>query len=268
MDIGISTRQNAYNAQGVWVTRHWFDLFLLSLLLYVVFNKNITIEFNLNSRPSQQTMTLIAPVPMQPAEVVPTTLKHNQEGKRNPEKSVRAKKSSKKYGNLTFVLSPDYAERHQVDREIVAEKIGNCRNYVEQFARAAQLEMREYGIPASITLAQGLLESNAGDSRLSRESNNHFGIKCRTKCRSCTCRNYTDDDIYDMFRVFESASESYREHSILLNSKRYQHLLNLDKKDYKGWAKGLKKAGYATDRRYAEKLIQIIEALGLQEYDR
>ena len=106
-------------------------------------------------------------------------------------------------------------------------------NYINQYKGLALAEMEQFGIPASITLAQGLLESNAGDSRLSSESNNHFGIKCRSKCKGCTCRNYTDDDVYDMFRVFDSSWESYREHSRLLTSKRYRHLLKLKKTDYK-----------------------------------
>jgi flagellum-specific peptidoglycan hydrolase FlgJ len=112
-----------------------------------------------------------------------------------------------------------------------------------------------------------LLESNAGNSKLARESNNHFGIKCRRKCRGCTCRNYTDDDVYDMFRVFETVWESYQEHSTLLASPRYRHLLKYGK-DYKNWAYGLKKAGYATDKRYAQKLIRIIDNMELHRYDR
>lgn len=129
-------------------------------------------------------------------------------------------------------------------------------------------EMKAHQIPASITLAQGLLESDAGESVLATESNNHFGIKCRTKCLGCTCRNYSDDIIYDMFRVFDDVQESYREHSLLLSSPRYQHLKKLDATDYKGWAHGLKKAGYATDPKYADKLILIIEGLALYQYDR
>ncbi len=261
MDYGISTNQS-YQVREGWVARHWLDLFLLCLMLYVVFNKNITIEFNLNSRGGQTAMVTPA------ASVVPSALKSSDKSETSEKAEVTQSKQSKKIRNLTFILSPDYARRKNVNRAIVREKIDYCLAYVNRFAAQARLEMKEYGIPASITLAQGLLESDAGDSRLARESNNHFGIKCRTKCRSCTCRNYTDDDIYDMFRVFESATDSYREHSILLNSKRYRHLLKLKKTDYKAWARGLKKAGYATDPRYAEKVIQIIEALDLQRFDR
>ena len=168
--------------------------------------------------------------------------------------------------NLTFVLSPTYAERHRISAEVVAAKMAVLDHYIQTYLPDALTEMREYAIPVSITLAQGLLESNAGDSKLATQSNNHFGIKCRSKCRSCTCRNYTDDSIYDMFRVFETVGESYREHSILLSGSRYQHLKKFGK-NYARWAHGLKKAGYATDRRYAEKLIAIIEALDLDKYD-
>jgi len=143
-----------------------------------------------------------------------------------------------------------------------------CRKYIERFASTAIAEMKQFGIPASITLAQGLIETDAGSSRLASESNNHFGIKCRSKCRHCTCRNYSDDDVYDMFRVFDTSWESFREHSKLLQIDRYKHLKKLGTNDYEGWAKGLKKAGYATDKNYDKKLIQLIEALDLQQFDK
>lgn len=168
--------------------------------------------------------------------------------------------------NLTLVLSPDYAKRKKLPAAIVRAKKQRVERYLTRFAPLAQAEMRAYGIPASITLAQGLLESNAGDSKLARQSKNHFGIKCRSKCLGCTCRNYGDDTRYDMFRVFDAASESYREHSLLLGSERYKRL-HAYGSDYKKWAKGLKACGYATDKKYAEKLIKIIEQLGLERYD-
>lgn len=168
---------------------------------------------------------------------------------------------------MTFILSPNYAKRKGIDPDVVKEKINHCKDYIERYAKVAINEREKYGIPASITLAQGLLESNVGDSRLSVESNNHFGIKCKRKCKGCTCRNYVDDDVYDMFRVFNTVWESYREHSILLNGQRYKHLLKLDHLDFKAWAHGLKRAGYATDKKYAQKLIKIIETMKLYRYD-
>ncbi|NJB84830.1 hypothetical protein GGR26_000575 [Lewinella marina] len=168
--------------------------------------------------------------------------------------------------NLTLVLSPDYGERKGLSPHIVAAKRKRVSDYLRSYAPAARREMEEFGIPASITLAQALLESNAGDSKLAVDSNNHFGIKCRTKCLGCTCRNYGDDTRYDMFRVFDSVADSYREHSILLTSSRYARLHNYGR-DYRKWAHGLKACGYATDPRYAEKLITIIENLELDRYD-
>lgn len=168
--------------------------------------------------------------------------------------------------NLTLVLSPDYGKRKGLASEIIEAKKARVDNYLKRYARIAQREMKLYGIPASITLAQGLLESNAGDSKLAVNSNNHFGIKCKKKCLGCTCRNYSDDSRYDMFRVFETAAESFREHSELLNISRYAKLKAYGT-DYKNWAHGLKKCGYATDPNYGKKLIKIIENLDLTRFD-
>ena len=140
--------------------------------------------------------------------------------------------------------------------------------YVNRFVDVAQKEMRKYGIPASITLAQGLIETNAGDSRLAKQNNNHFGMKCFSKkCGKGHCANFTDDSHKDFFRKYKSSWESYRAHSQLLMGKRYRHLKKLGSENYKDWARGLKKAGYATDKRYAEKLINIIDELKLYQFD-
>lgn len=168
--------------------------------------------------------------------------------------------------NLTLVLSPDYGKRKGLAPQIIKGKKARVQAYLDRYAGIAQREMQEFGIPASITLAQGLLESNAGDSQLAVVSKNHFGIKCRKKCLGCTCRNYGDDTRYDMFRVFDSATESFREHSELLNTSRYAKLKGHGT-DYEKWAHGLKACGYATDKRYGYKLIAIIENLKLDKYD-
>jgi hypothetical protein len=168
--------------------------------------------------------------------------------------------------NLTLVLSPDYGQRKGLKPEIIKAKKARVQAYVDRYADIARREMKEFGVPASITLAQGLLESNAGDSKLAVVSLNHFGIKCRKKCLGCTCRNYGDDTRYDMFRVFDSAAESFREHSELLNTSRYAKLKSHGT-DYVKWAHGLKTCGYATDKKYGHKLVTIIENLGLDKYD-
>jgi flagellum-specific peptidoglycan hydrolase FlgJ len=173
------------------------------------------------------------------------------------------------FSNLGFIMNPTYAKRHNIDPAIVAEKDRIVKAYIKKYVTVAVEEMKAYGIPASITLAQGLLESNAGDSRLATDANNHFGIKCFSRsCQKGHCKNYTDDTHKDFFRTYPSIWESYRSHSLFLQRNRYKHLLKLSKKDYKGWAHGLKKAGYATDKRYAYKLISLIETLNLHQYDK
>lgn len=138
--------------------------------------------------------------------------------------------------------------------------------YVEQYADMARAEMAEFGIPASITLAQGLLESAAGHSTLAREGNNHFGIKCHNTWTGATMLR-SDDAPDECFRVYGDASESFRDHSLFLTRKRYQPLFALAPTDYASWATGLKECGYATDPHYADRLVAIIERYSLYNYD-
>ncbi|MFN3343551.1 MAG: glucosaminidase domain-containing protein [Flavobacteriales bacterium] len=148
-----------------------------------------------------------------------------------------------------------------------AERRISRKEYVSQWVDEAQRQMLEYGVPASITLAQGILESGDGNSPLARYANNHFGIKCHDNWNGETF--IQDDDRRDeCFRKYNTAGESYRDHSLFLkNRSRYASLFTLDPTDYRGWAKGLKKAGYATNPQYADILIQIIEDNGLNHYD-
>lgn len=140
-------------------------------------------------------------------------------------------------------------------------------DYIERYKDVAMREMQEYKIPASITLAQGLLESGNGNSDLAKRSNNHFGIKCHKDWKGK--RTYHDDDAKgECFRVYDSPNDSYRDHSkFLANGQRYAFLFDLKITDYKGWAKGLKKAGYATLPVYANVLIKLIEDYNLTQYD-
>jgi LysM repeat protein len=139
-------------------------------------------------------------------------------------------------------------------------------SYIDKFKSVAIEEMNAYGIPASITLAQGISESGSGNSSLARYANNHFGIKCTSDWKGKAY--YKDDDQNnDCFRVYKDARESYKDHSEFLKRKRYSFLFELDKNDYKNWALGLKTAGYATNPKYPEMLIGIIEKYKLYEYD-
>jgi LysM repeat protein len=138
--------------------------------------------------------------------------------------------------------------------------------YIDAFKGVAIEEMNRYGIPASITLAQGIIESGSGNSSLAKFANNHFGIKCTSEWKGKAY--YKDDDkSNDCFRVYKDARESYKDHSEFLKRKRYSALFELDKNDYVNWAKGLKQAGYATNPRYPDMLINTIEKYQLHQYD-
>lgn len=160
---------------------------------------------------------------------------------------------------LTGCGSRRNASDRQVSRMSLPGKNPIYNAYIRQYAPAALASERAYGIPASITMAQGLLESGAGTSSLARRSNNHFGIKCHNGWRGP--RTYQrDDGPRDCFRSYDDPLDSYLDHGeFLTNNRRYSSLFRLDPSDYKGWAKGLQRAGYATDRGYANKLIKIIE---------
>jgi flagellum-specific peptidoglycan hydrolase FlgJ len=183
-------------------------------------------------------------------------------------KKVKINKAS------TAVKAPENTKAKPLEREFkllknsnklsVAERVDR---YVKTFAEVAQQEMKSYDIPASITLAQGILESGMGDSRLATQGNNHFGIKCHIEWRGK--RIYHDDDEKgECFRVYKDPRTSYRDHSLFLTTRsRYDFLFDYKKHDYKAWAKGLKKAGYATDPKYPDKLISLIERYRLDRYD-
>jgi beta-N-acetylglucosaminidase len=139
-------------------------------------------------------------------------------------------------------------------------------SYIDRFKNISIEEMNRYGIPASITLAQAILESGTGKSDLAKYANNHFGIKCTKDWKGKGY--YKDDDAKDeCFRVYNNPEESFKDHSQFLKRKRYANLFELDKNDYEGWAKGLKDAGYATNPRYPQLLIGLIEKYNLNQYD-
>lgn len=139
-------------------------------------------------------------------------------------------------------------------------------NYIKQYKDAAIEEMKRSGVPASITLAQGMLESGYGESVLCKKSNNHFGIKCKTEWTGEKVY-HDDDEKGECFRAYASAADSYKDHSDFLKSRPwYAFLFKLDPTDYEGWAHGLKKAGYATEKNYPQSLIRIIKEYNLQDY--
>ncbi|NAW50153.1 LysM peptidoglycan-binding domain-containing protein [Elizabethkingia argentiflava] len=164
----------------------------------------------------------------------------------------------KKLLSLVFAVSVFLAKSQMWNTE---------EQYIQKFAPYAVEEMELYRIPASITLAQGLLETSGGQSRLAQEGNNHFGIKCKETWTGKTM-THTDDAPNECFRVYDSPRESYRDHSLFLTTRRhYNPLFLLDMQDYRGWAYGLKTSGYATSRSYAPALINKIEKYRLYEFD-
>ena len=169
---------------------------------------------------------------------------------------------------------PNTTTNPKTDTQVSLEATSNVKTYAEEiqfyvdnFKEIAKNNMKTHGIPASITLAQGILESGAGKGKLALSANNHFGIKCHKGWTGESVK-HDDDSAQECFRKYEHPSESYRDHSLFLTSKpRYSSLFKLDKGDYESWAKGLKSAGYATDVKYPEKLIGLIERFELYKYD-
>ncbi|MDD2437132.1 MAG: glucosaminidase domain-containing protein [Massilibacteroides sp.] len=159
----------------------------------------------------------------------------------------------------TFILCSLSAEAQRKNKSYI--------KYIDQYNYIAIKHQNKYGIPASITLAQGILESGAGLSELARKSNNHFGIKCHNDWKGG--RTYHDDDYRgECFRKYKRVEDSYEDHALFLTQRpRYAHLFSLNRKDYKGWARGLQKSGYATDKAYANKLIKMIEDYELYKFD-
>ncbi|WP_439152189.1 glucosaminidase domain-containing protein [Winogradskyella sp.] len=184
-----------------------------------------------------------------------------------PKKGIVTKKKSDK--NKSEISK----ETKEIDKTSSGKEIknttkapSNTETYIKIYADIAMVEMRRSKIPASITLAQGILESASGRGRLAVEANNHFGIKCHGWKGK---KIYHDDDrSQECFRKYNYAKSSYEDHSEFLTTrKRYSKLFELKPNDYKGWAKGLKAAGYATDRKYPAKLISLIERYQLYKYD-
>lgn len=204
------------------------------------------------------TLLLICTICFSSCKSKKTASKHRK--KHKTERVVRVKQPVKEKD--TKAEEPDVLE---VPVNIsYSERVAN---YINEFSDIAKEEMLQYGIPASITLAQGILESGAGAGELTRKANNHFGIKCHTGWEGESVY-HDDDERGECFRKYKDPKYSYRDHSLFLTQRsRYQDLFKLKKDDYKGWAKGLRKAGYATDPKYPDKLIGIIERYNLEAYD-
>jgi flagellum-specific peptidoglycan hydrolase FlgJ len=186
-----------------------------------------------------------------------------------PKKGIITKKKREVTRTEAVVKKEETTPVDTESRAVVvktSEPPSSVDTYISQYAAIAMTEMRKSKIPASITLAQGILESASGRGRLAVKANNHFGIKCHGWKGD---KIYHDDDqSQECFRKYKHAASSYEDHSEFLTGRtRYANLFNLRLNDYKGWAEGLKAAGYATDRKYPQKLISLIERYQLYKFD-
>ena len=255
-------RWNKWKAKTLmWFHKYRYKLYFLAFLAFLINTKDLQFTIGLDGYPIAD-FQAIRPFPRFMTQAIsqaaeeysegPISWKHLLGGEEKGNSAGKAKKSA-----------PVQMPEPKTDRQ--REQF----DYVIRFSKVAQGEMRKYGIPASITLAQGILESNSGNSTLARKHNNHFGIKCHSRnCPKGHCVNYTDDSPKDFFRQYGTAWESFRAHSEFLNRDRYRPLHKLKRTDYKGWARGLEKAGYATGDGYAEKLIRLIEDMKLHRFDK
>jgi flagellum-specific peptidoglycan hydrolase FlgJ len=186
-------------------------------------------------------------------------------GKKTTTRNTVSTKSSSSNSTKQNNRGNETEEIVSTSKTVVTNDI--VRLYVYQFKDVAMSNMKNYGIPASIILAQGILESGAGRGDLALRSNNHFGIKCHVGWTGESVK-HDDDSAQECFRKYDNPSESFKDHALFLTGRsRYAKLFTLSKSDYKAWARGLRAAGYATDPKYPDKLISYIERYSLNEYD-
>ena len=186
-------------------------------------------------------------------------------GKKTTNRNTVSTKSSSSNSTKQNNRGNETEEIVSTSKTVVTNDV--VRLYVYQFKDVAMSNMKNYGIPASIILAQGILESGAGRGDLALRSNNHFGIKCHVGWTGESVK-HDDDAAQECFRKYDNPSESFKDHALFLTGRsRYAKLFTLSKSDYKAWARGLRAAGYATDPKYPDKLISYIERYNLNEYD-
>jgi len=274
-----------WTAFQIWWKQYGGKLALAFVIIYLLQQKDLSLQFNLQSiqtgieniaastpentattteQPNTFSLTSLGSSligALKPTTETTVSIQNTSESNNQTTSHDNKDNLSNTYSNMTYSGPSKSSSTNKKQKQAA---------YIQRFASVAQSEMKKYGVPASIKLAQGLIESNAGESRLSQRNNNHFGMKCFSKnCKKGHCSNFTDDSHKDFFRTYKTAWESYRSHSLMLKeSSRYRSLFKLRSNDYKGWAYGLKRAGYATDKRYAEKLIHIIQEMRLYEYDK
>jgi flagellum-specific peptidoglycan hydrolase FlgJ len=256
-----------------WINK--YRIAMIAILWYLASHYDFNLEvggITANSRNAKKPMMekmdmsnviaeIVGSVGKATPAVVPKAPKAMQVKNTKPESNdLGTAEQGNTYSNVSFWSGKSNKQKERKERQM---------EYIRRFGTIARTEMQKFGIPASIILAQGILESNAGNSRLAQNNNNHFGVKCFSQnCQKGHCSNFTDDSHKDFFRIYQSPWESYRAHSVMIKTKHYRVLLRYGTRDYRNWARGLKKLGYATDKHYAESLINTIEDLNLSQFDR
>ena len=261
------------------VKNNKLNLLIIAGVLYILFSKQFQMNIAMNKEDVTPLMIANVGIPFESTKKIPdikTIVAKKNNGDQDgiveilPSRTMSAIKSNVANGadkneanvfnNVSIFMAPEKA-----NPAMMKTKKEKCWDYVRRFVGVAKAEREKFGIPVSITLAQGLLESDAGESRLTQIANNHFGVKTFNKKVPHVVMK--DDTPNDKFRKYNSAWESFRDHSQLLMKNNYKDLQYLSKTDYAGWAKGLQNAGYATDGQYAQKLIRLIENLQLYKLD-
>lgn len=236
-------------------------LFMFAMNGYIHVDAPIRLSFGIGEEPVWQEERIRVPgayakdsIPaIQQASIMPLTDKVKVGGSIKVEPIKSAKKTAPANENAPITAT--------------ATAAFDVKGYIAKYKSMAVTSMRKYGVPASIILAQGLIEGRAGTSSLAVNNNNHFGIKCFSKvCKKGHCTNATDDTHKDFFRKYKSVQECFNDHGHKLSTGRYTRLKKYGR-DYRRWAFGLKAVGYATDRTYAEKLIGVIQRYDLDRYD-
>lgn len=217
---------------------------IIAIIMFFILKQDIALDFKMTNFASENTVG------------------ENTHASTNKRKSVDTKKTTTttttSLGNAVTDLSPAAPEDLRESQ---------VRDYIKRFSQTAVGEMDKFGIPASISMAQAIVESRSGTSILAVRNNNHFGVKCFSRnCPNGHCTNFTDDHHKDFFRKYAGPWDSWREHSTFLMKNSYRKLLKHGK-DYRAWARGLRECGYATDQSYDKKLIAIIERYDLQKLD-
>lgn len=244
------------------LNQYWFHLFLIGMILHLYWNKDISIQVKVADK--------------DPQALEQTSWLGNGEGQallsslvpfERTTASTRKANPADQYSNLAFILNPQLEEKRQVAPSIVQEKLEINRQYVERFAKVAISEMKKFQVPASIILAQGLLQSDAGASVASQKGHNHFRIPCDANCAECGCATIRVNGGEEAMRTFATDWESYREHSLMLGMGDFDDLIN-HKSAYAEWAERIERLWYPADTQYAKKLIRIIEVLDLYYFDR